>query len=120
MAVTRGIENALEKNQLDFLITPAWSYMSIYSAWASQFWSAPMSALLPLTHVESPVGTVPLGMHSSGKPFGLGFVGRRFEDKKMLQLMSLYEKTFHPRLVPERMRWKRYDRLLPPRYRGYF
>ncbi|KAJ5640550.1 amidase family protein [Penicillium herquei] len=35
MAVVRGIENALEKNQLDFLLTPGWIWMSIYSAWAN-------------------------------------------------------------------------------------
>ncbi|KAJ5707002.1 amidase family protein [Penicillium malachiteum] len=103
MAVVRGIENALEKNQLDFLLTPGWNWMSIYSAWA-----------------KSPVGTVPLGTHSTGRPFGLGFVGRRFEDNKMLQVMNLYEKTFHPRQIPERMRWKRHDRILPAQYRGYF
>ncbi len=36
MAVSRGIEHALAENNLDFLLTPAWSYMSIYSAWASK------------------------------------------------------------------------------------
>ncbi|KAH8593089.1 amidase signature domain-containing protein [Bisporella sp. PMI_857] len=102
-AVLRGIEHALETNNLDFLLTPARSYMSIYS-----------------TCAKSPVGTIPLGKYLSGKPFGLGLVGRRFEDKKMLQMMDLYEKTFHPRIIPERMRWKRYDMLLPARYRGYF
>ncbi|KAJ5962525.1 amidase family protein [Penicillium viridicatum] len=51
--------------------------MSIYAAWA-----------------QAPTATVPLGKYRDGKPYGLGFVARRFDDGKLLQIMNLYEKTF--------------------------
>ena len=37
----------------------------------------------------------------------------RFDDKKLLQIMKLYEDTFAPRLVPTRIRWKRWQGIVP-------
>ena len=43
-------------------------------------------------------------MHDNGKPYGLGFVARRFEDEKLLRIMALYESMISPRrLVPQKM-----------------
>ena len=43
-------------------------------------------------------------MYENGKPYGLGFVARRFEDEKLLRIMALYEDTVSPRrLVPQKM-----------------
>jgi Asp-tRNA(Asn)/Glu-tRNA(Gln) amidotransferase A subunit family amidase len=61
----------------------------------------------------SPTATVPLGQYKNKKPYGLGFVGRRFGDEQLLQIMNLYEMTFPPRLTPKGMHWKRWERLLP-------
>ena len=43
-------------------------------------------------------------MYENGKPYGLGFVARRFEDEKLLRIMALYEDMISPRrLVPQKM-----------------
>lgn len=66
---------------------------------------------------EAPTATVPLGAYRDGEPYGLlGFVARRFDDEKLLQIMKLYEDTFAPRLVPTRMRWTRWERIVPEKY----
>ncbi|KAJ5415178.1 amidase family protein [Penicillium sp. CMV-2018d] len=103
IAIEEGIIETLDSHNLDALVLPAWTDMSIYAAWA-----------------QAPTATVPLGKYRDGKPYGLGFVARRFDDGKLLQIMNLYEKTFPPRAVPERMRWKRWERFLPPDYLGAF
>ncbi|KAH6640376.1 amidase family protein [Chaetomium tenue] len=99
IAIDEGIIEALDKYNLDVLVLPAWTEMSIYAAWA-----------------QAPTATVPLGTYRHGKPYGLGFVARRFDDDKLLQIMKLYEETFGPRLVPSRMRWKRWKRVVPQKY----
>ncbi|EOO00811.1 putative amidase family protein [Phaeoacremonium minimum UCRPA7] len=103
IAIDNGIIETLNKYKLDALVLPAWTEMSIYAAWA-----------------QAPTGTVPLGKYRQGKPYGLGFVARRFDDGKLLQIMKLYESTFPPRLIPERMRWRRWERILPRKYLGKF
>lgn len=85
-AVTEGIEHAFEKHDVDFLVTPGWSWISVYSAIAG-----------------APMGTVPLGTYPNGRPFGLTFVARKGQDAKLLQLMQLYEKAFPSRRIPRSM-----------------
>uniref|UniRef100_A0A0B7KBT1 Amidase domain-containing protein n=1 Tax=Bionectria ochroleuca TaxID=29856 RepID=A0A0B7KBT1_BIOOC len=101
IAIDEGIIETLDKYNLDALVLPAWTEMSIFAAWA-----------------QVPTATVPLGKYRGGKPYGLGFVARRFNDEKLLQIMKLYEDTFPPRLVPERLRWRRWESILPRSYLG--
>ncbi|CAG9981907.1 unnamed protein product [Clonostachys byssicola] len=101
IAIDEGIIEALDKYNLVALALPAWTKMSIFAAWA-----------------QAPTATVPLGKYRGGKPYGLGFVARRFDDEKLLQIMKLHEDTFPPRLVPERLRWRRWEGILPRSYLG--
>ncbi|KAH6710559.1 amidase signature domain-containing protein [Leptodontidium sp. MPI-SDFR-AT-0119] len=96
LGVEEGLELIFDKYDLDAIVAPAWTQMSIYAAWPG-----------------SPTATVPLGQYKNKKPYGLGFVGRRFSDEQLLQIMNLYEMTFPPRLTPKRMHWKRWEKLLP-------
>lgn len=72
-----------------------------------------------INRAESPVGTVPLGTYPNGRPYGLCFVGRYSEDHKVLKIMQLYESTFPPRRVPQKLRWRRLNNFLPPKLRHY-
>ncbi|CAH0021083.1 unnamed protein product [Clonostachys rhizophaga] len=101
IAIDEGIIETLDKYDLDAIVLPAWTEMSIFAAWA-----------------QAPTATVPLGKYRGGKPYGLGFVARRFDDEKLLQIMKLYEDTFPQRLVPQRLRWRRWERILPRSYVG--
>ncbi|KAH7324020.1 amidase signature domain-containing protein [Rhexocercosporidium sp. MPI-PUGE-AT-0058] len=92
----KGLELVFDKYDLDAIVAPAWTQMSIYAAWSG-----------------SPRAAVPLSQYKNKKPYGLGFVGRRFGDEQLLQIMNLYEISFPRRLTPERMHWKRWGKLLP-------
>ncbi|KAK2591840.1 hypothetical protein QQS21_010479 [Conoideocrella luteorostrata] len=98
-----GIVETLDSYNLDVLVLPAWTGMSIYATWA-----------------QAPTATVPLGKYRHGKPYGLGFVARLFDDGKFLQIMHFYEKTFPRRAVPHRMRVKIWQSFLPRKYLGSF
>lgn len=122
LAVGKGITHVMEKHNLDALVLPAWSWMSIYTSWASRYFlkRTNIGTIVMVCNgynadraAEQPVVTVPLGACSDGQPYGLQFVGRRFEDDKLLQIARLYETTFRPRLVPNALRWKRICKLLP-------
>jgi hypothetical protein len=54
-----------------------------------------------LTYAGNPFGVIPVGKYDSGRPFGLGFAGRRFEDGKILQIMQAAEKTSVQREIPD-------------------
>ncbi|KAF4972518.1 hypothetical protein FSARC_942 [Fusarium sarcochroum] len=47
-----------------------------------------------------PVGTVPLGYDDINLPFGLAFVGRRYDEGTVIRAMSAYEANFAARKVP--------------------
>lgn len=47
-----------------------------------------------------PVGNVPLGYDHIQLPFGLSFVGRRYDDETVIRAMSAYEANFPLRRVP--------------------
>ncbi|KAH9209049.1 amidase signature domain-containing protein [Leptodontidium sp. 2 PMI_412] len=72
LGVEEGLRLIFDKYDLDAIVTPAWTQMSIYAAWPG-----------------SPTATVPLGQYKNKKPYGLGFVGRRFSDEQLLQIMNL-------------------------------
>lgn len=47
-----------------------------------------------------PVGTVPLGYDDIGLPFGLAFVGKRYDEPSVFRAMSAYEAHFPGRKSP--------------------
>lgn len=105
-AVTEGIEHAFKTHDIDFLVTPGWSWISVYSAIAGgqddRFLDV-YKLINSLFFPGAPMGTVPLGIYPNGRPFGLTFVARKGQDAKLLQLMQLYEKAFPSRQIPSSM-----------------
>ncbi|KAJ5404971.1 hypothetical protein N7465_006255 [Penicillium sp. CMV-2018d] len=47
-----------------------------------------------------PVGSVPLGYDDINLPFGMAFVGRRYDEGSVIRSMSAYEANFPRRKVP--------------------
>lgn len=47
-----------------------------------------------------PVGTVPLGYDEIGLPFGMAFVGKRYDEGSVLRAMSAFEANFPARHPP--------------------
>lgn len=48
-----------------------------------------------------PVGNVPVGVDEIGLPFGMAFVGRRYDEPMVLRAMAAYEAHFPARPVPD-------------------
>ncbi|MFJ4480261.1 hypothetical protein [Streptomyces xanthochromogenes] len=54
-------------------------------------------------HLGIPTVTVPMGtMHDTGRPVGLTFAGRAYDDNTLLVLAAAFEKTGDRRTVPPR------------------
>lgn len=68
--VDQGIDNALEKHNLDMLLVPGRSEMSVYAALASTYLLDFEEHVLNRTdrRQKPPTATVSLGMYGSGKP----------------------------------------------------
>ncbi|KAF5601401.1 glutamyl-tRNA(Gln) amidotransferase subunit A [Fusarium pseudoanthophilum] len=49
---------------------------------------------------RQPVGSVPLGYDEIGLPFGMAFVGKRYDEGTVIRAMSAYEAHFPKRKVP--------------------
>ncbi|NER15937.1 amidase family protein [Spongiivirga citrea] len=49
-----------------------------------------------------PALTVPMGYQESGEPMSLTFIGKQFEEEKLLQLGSAYEKVSKERKTPKK------------------
>ncbi|KAL1634239.1 hypothetical protein SLS58_010783 [Diplodia intermedia] len=47
-----------------------------------------------------PVGTVPVGYDEINLPYGMAFVGKRYDEPSVLRAMSAFEAHFPPRAVP--------------------
>ena len=47
-----------------------------------------------------PVGNVPVGQDEINLPFGMSFVGKKYDEPVVLRAMSAYEAHFPARLVP--------------------
>ncbi|RAR02945.1 amidase signature domain-containing protein [Stemphylium lycopersici] len=79
-----GIEKVLNDHDLDAVVVPALTWLVQYNA---------MGGI--------PFGVIPVGKYDSGRPFGLGFAGRRFDDAELLQIMEAAKKTSVKREVPD-------------------
>ncbi|KAJ5110017.1 hypothetical protein N7532_002662 [Penicillium argentinense] len=72
-----------EKYRLDVLVLP------------TEFSSSRLGAVGIL-----PVGSVPLGYDDINLPFGMAFLGRRYDEGSVIRSMSAYEANFPARKVP--------------------
>jgi amidase len=79
-----GLEKVLDEHNLDAVVVPAFTWLVQYNAMGG-----------------NPFGVIPVGKYDSGRPFGLGFAGRRFDDAKLLQIMEAAEKTSVKREIPD-------------------
>ncbi|KAI9904290.1 hypothetical protein N3K66_000819 [Trichothecium roseum] len=86
------IDHAFTYHQVDFLVVPAWSWLSVYSAIAG-----------------APTAIIPLGTYTSGLTFGMAIIGREGTynaDARLLELIKLYENDFAQRDAPPSMRYR--------------
>jgi amidase len=83
-AQTRNFFNkAIDDNQLDAILSVN-NYHAAYAAVA-----------------KYPALTIPMGYKSTGEPISLTFIGKQFEEARLLQLGAGYEKINKVRKIPE-------------------
>ncbi len=75
--------NAMDTHQLDAILSIN-NYHAAYAAVA-----------------KYPALTVPMGYKTNGEPISLTFIGRSFEEPKLLRLGTAYEKASKARKIPE-------------------
>jgi len=81
---TRNFFNkAIDSNSLDAILSIN-NYHAAYAAVA-----------------KYPALTIPMGYKTSGEPISLTFIGKQFEEAKLLQLGAAYEKIHQVRQMPE-------------------
>lgn len=73
-----------EKYNLDILVMP------------TDFGSARLGAVGRL-----PVGNAPLGYDNIGLPFGVSFIGKRYDEGSVIRALSAFEARFPARRVPD-------------------
>ena len=84
---TRNFFNeAIDSNQLDAILSIN-NYHAAYAAVA-----------------KYPALTIPMGYKSTGEPISLTFIGKQFEEARLLQLGAGYEKINSARKIPEEYR----------------
>lgn len=77
-SVRHAIDVCLEASNADVIMASGETLLPINTAYAGY-----------------PVGCVPLGFSNyNGRPFGMEITARNGEEEKILQVMSLWEKTF--------------------------
>ncbi|KAJ9121281.1 hypothetical protein QFC24_004617 [Naganishia onofrii] len=87
LGATNGIDAVLDQYGLDALILPSEGFSTG-----------------PPAIVGYPIVTVPLGtLNSTGAPFGLSFIGRKWSEPTLIALMAAYEANFPPRAVPAQL-----------------
>ncbi|KAJ9094307.1 hypothetical protein QFC20_006935 [Naganishia adeliensis] len=87
IGATNGIDAVLDQYGLDALVLPSEGF-----------------ATGPPAIVGYPIVTVPLGtLNSTGAPFGLSFIGRKWSEPTLIALMAAYDANFPPRAVPSQL-----------------
>jgi amidase len=107
----RDLEDWMDDQALDALVFPALADVgpadadvnpaSADLAWRNGVWVA--NGNLAIRHMGVPTVTVPMGtMEDTGMPMGLTFAGRGWDDLRLLQLASAFERTGRYRQPPPR------------------
>ncbi|OZJ06179.1 hypothetical protein BZG36_01023 [Bifiguratus adelaidae] len=82
-----SLPETLDKYNLDVMVLPSEGY----------------TTTLPAVY-RSPIGTVPLGyLKSTGQPYGLSFIGRRYSEDVLIRCMAAWEANSPPRKVPPQL-----------------
>lgn len=102
---TNGIDAVLDQYGLDALVLPSEGFAT------GECRVGPMPRLIAETTLPGlpaisghPIVTVPLGtLNSTGQPFGLSFIGRKWSEPTLISLMAAFEASFPPRAVPAQL-----------------
>ncbi|MEP4891603.1 MAG: amidase family protein [Aliiglaciecola sp.] len=90
MAFRHGIEQVMEQNKLDALIYPTWNNKpALISRFEEDYKGDNSQVISP--HTGQPAFTVPMGFTSENLPTGLQFIGRMYDEPRLIKLIYAYE-----------------------------
>ncbi|MDO6710940.1 amidase family protein [Aliiglaciecola sp. 2_MG-2023] len=90
IAFRQGIEKVMDDLNLDALIYPSWNNKAaLISRFEEDYMGDNSQVISP--HTGQPAFTVPMGFTSENLPTGLQFLGRMYNEPKLIQLIYAYE-----------------------------
>ena len=95
IAFREAIENEMDRLNLDALIYPSWNYPPARIERFDEDYKGDNSQVIA-PHTGQPAFTVPMGFTSGNLPAGLQFLGRMFDEPRLIRLTYSYEQgTMH-------------------------
>lgn len=95
-----AIEQAMNRQNVDALIYPSWNRPPIKAGTIYAITGDNNHIIAP--HTGQPAVTVPMGFLADNLPSGIQFLGRIFEDHKILNYAYAYEKATQHRKAPKK------------------
>jgi amidase len=106
MAREDGIDKAMSDHNVDLIVVPGDSPISSLTTCAGML-IVPQEKTHMLISEAYPIAAVPNGVLSlNGRPHGLSLVTSVVNTGKLLEFMSIFEKTFPKRPIPSMLREK--------------
>lgn len=99
IAFREAIENVMDSLNLDALVYPSWNHPAARIDHFQEEYKGDNSQVIA-PHTGQPAFTVPMGFVSGNLPAGLQFLGRMFDEGKLIELTYAYEQGTHHRKTP--------------------
>ncbi len=95
----RIVEKTMDMNQIDLIVYPSWLISPVRIGTTNVFASANSPVIAPLT--GQPSMTVPMGFGTNNLPSGIQFLGRIFDEERLLKVAYIYEQRTQHRKAPD-------------------
>ncbi|MDF2156700.1 amidase family protein [Algoriphagus sp. CAU 1675] len=99
IAFREAIEHVMDSLNLDALVYPSWNHPAARIDHFQEEYKGDNSQIIA-PHTGQPAFTVPMGFVSGNLPAGLQFLGRMFDEPKLIQLVYGFEQGTHHRKAP--------------------
>ncbi|NVK50139.1 MAG: amidase [Cyclobacteriaceae bacterium] len=99
IAFREAIENVMDSLQLDAIIHPSWNYRPARIEKFQEEYRGDNSQIIA-PHTGQPAFTVPMGFTSANLPAGLQFLGRMYDEPRLIRLTYSYEQGTKHRKPP--------------------
>jgi Asp-tRNA(Asn)/Glu-tRNA(Gln) amidotransferase A subunit family amidase len=93
-----AIEEVMDQQNLDAIVYPSWNYKPARVGHFEEYLGDNSQIIAP--HTGQPAFTVPMGFTSGDLPAGLQFLGRMFDEPKLIQLVYSFEQQTGHRKSP--------------------
>ena len=100
IAFREAIEHVVDSLNLDAIVYPSWNHPPARVDFFQEEYKGDNSQIIS-PHTGQPAFTVPMGFTKNNLPAGLQFLGRMYDEPKLIGLTYAYEQGTKHRRVPE-------------------